>query len=273
MAMARARLWGCVAAIIALTAPLSVLAQELWNGLRLGMTQADVQTAFPKARQGERTIDGDDTVLRVPGLSAGGHDATAFLDFTRGQLRTVELLLSAGRAGGTIDTEEVKTQLSSKYGPPVECQEDRERCEWRNGGVDITLIATPVAGAADAEILYGTFAASMRTAHPSAPTPVALVRAFYDDLGAGDGDQASELVAPQKRERGPFSPQALTRFYSSLPEPIRLVNAYPHSGGSVFVRYRFTAAGGHVCDGNADVKTAWVGERLLIESIHSYSGC
>ncbi len=273
MAIKRERIWGWVAAVSALTAPLSALAQELWNGSRLGMTLADVQTAFPEAAQGERTIDGDDTVLRVPGLRAGGHDATAFFDFTSGQLRTVELLLSPGRAGGTIDTEEVKTQLSSKYGPPVECQADRERCEWRDRGVDITLIATPVAGAVGAEILYGTFAASMRTALPSAPTPVALVRAFYGDLAAGDGDQASQLVAPQKRERGPFSPQALTGFYSSLPEPIRLVNAFPHSGGSVFVRYHFTAVGGHVCDGNADVKTAWVGERLLIESIHSYSGC
>ncbi len=261
-----------VAAVAALGTPIGLSAQELWNGASLGMTPADVLKAFPKAAQGERSIEGDDMILRVPELRAGGHDATAFFDFTGGGLNTVELLLSPDRPGAAIDTEDVKTQLSSKYGPPVEC-DGRERCEWRSGGVDITLIVAQLATGVGAEILYGTFAAPSRAEPSSAPTPVALVRAFYGDLAAGDGDQASQLVVPEKRERGAFSSRALTGFYSSLPQPLRLLNAYPHSGGSVFVRYRFTAAGGHVCDGNADVRTAWVGERLLIESIHSYSGC
>lgn len=51
------------------------------------------------------------------------------------------------------------------------------------------------------------------------------------------------------------------------------MSAYGRGGGAVFVRYRFAARGGHACDGAADVRTAWVGERRLIQSVHSYSGC
>lgn len=273
MSAASAKFWAPVAVAAALCVPPPVAAQELWNGAWLGMTPGEVQRAFPQAAKGERTVDGGDMILRVPALRAGGHDATAFLDFSGDHLHTVELLLSPDPPGGPIDTDEVKTQLSSKYGAPVDCAQGQERCEWHNGAVDITVIATRAPTGDKVEVLYGAFAATPESPRPTSPTPVALVRAFYGDLSIGDGDQASRLVVPAKRDRGPFSAEALTGFYSSLAEPIRLVSAYPHSGGSVFVRYRFTAAGGHSCDGNADVRTAWVGERLLIDSIHAYSGC
>ena len=64
------------AAVATLSVPVHGFAQELWNGARLGMTPADVRKAFPKAAQGQSLVDGDDVILRVPDLRAGGHDAT-----------------------------------------------------------------------------------------------------------------------------------------------------------------------------------------------------
>ncbi|MEP6967471.1 MAG: hypothetical protein ABI906_05280 [Pseudomonadota bacterium] len=247
-------------------------AQELWNGARFGMTPLEVQNAFPQAAKGERSLEGQDLILRVSALRAGGHDATAAFDFTGDRLRSVALSLSPVQVGGSIDADEVRTQLSAKYGPPVACNEARETCEWRNGGIDITMIAAGAKAGERVEILYETSAPAPRFAR-AAPTPIELARAFYGDLAIGDGDGASQLVVPDKRGSGPFSPEALTGFYASLTKPVRLVSAYPHSGGAVLVHYRFTAAGGHSCDGDADVRTGWVDGRLLIESIHAYSGC
>jgi hypothetical protein len=271
-----ARLAAWAAATLALCCAMPAAGQELWNGARMGMIPAEVERAFPKATQGERIQNGDDMILKVADLRAGGHDATAYFDFSHDRLRTVELHLSAGAAGGAIDTGEIRDQLSAKYGRPVECEAETGKCEWRNGEVDVTLVDTPTPAGDRVEVLYGAFDSG-----PGAPaadrtpkaSPVSLVRSFYEALAAGDGERAAQLIVPPKRDFGPYNPRAMSAFYGSLAEPIQLTAAYPHSGGSVFVRYRFTARGGHVCDGAADVRTAWVEGALLIDSIHSYSGC
>lgn len=248
-------------------------APELWNGAQAGMTPAEVQIAFPKAASGKRTVEGDEMILRVSSLRAGGHDATAYFDFTGERLRTVELSLGPNRSGGNVDAEDVKAQLTAKYGPPTDCDEARETCDWRGGEVDVAMIATGAAAGRNVEVIYGLLAPAQTSAPAGAPSPVELVRAFYGHLATGDGEEASRLVIPAKRAAGPFSAEAMTRFYGALAEPIRLTSAYGRGGGAVFVRYRFTARGGRACEGAADVRTAFVGERRLIEAIHSYSGC
>jgi hypothetical protein len=104
-------------------------------------------------------------------------------------------------------------------------------------------------------------------------SPLTLVRNFYAALATADGYRASRLVVPEKRQFGPFSAPAITRFYSSLRDPVQLTAAYSASDGSVFVRYRFTFADGRICDGAGDVRTANRGSIRLIESIHAYTGC
>ncbi|HZL00366.1 MAG TPA: hypothetical protein VFC47_10740 [Caulobacteraceae bacterium] len=250
----------------------SATAQELWNGARLGMTPAEVEATFPQAAHGQWMVSGDDTRLRVGALRAGGHDATAFFEFRGERLSAVELELAPGAGGGPIDTAGITRQMSAKYGPPTDCDQGEGKCEWRAGEVDMTLIHTRDP-AERVEILYDVFGALRAPAAGRAMTPLAVVQAFYGALAAGDGERASRLVVPGKRLGGPLSAEALTGFYSTLAEPIRLTAAWPHSGGSVAVRYLFTAAGGRFCDGAADVRTVWADDQLLIEAIHAYSGC
>ena len=108
---------------------------------------------------------------------------------------------------------------------------------------------------------------SSRTAPDSAGE--ATVRAFYSALGAGDGASASTRIIPQKRSSGPFSPAALSRFYGSLPEPIRLAAIEPLTPGSYHVTYRYSA-GRSRCAGSAIVR---LDARSLIRSIRALNGC
>ena len=50
-----------------------------------------------------------------------------------------------------------------------------------------------------------------------------IVRAFYTALERGDGEAASLLVIPEKREAGPFSAGELSNFYGRLELPFRLI--------------------------------------------------
>jgi hypothetical protein len=43
-----------------------------------------------------------------------------------------------------------------------------------------------------------------------------IMRAFYAPLERGDGEAASSLIIPEKREAGPFSAGVLSRFYGRL---------------------------------------------------------
>ncbi|CAA9491609.1 MAG: hypothetical protein AVDCRST_MAG91-570 [uncultured Sphingomonadaceae bacterium] len=116
-------------------------------------------------------------------------------------------------------------------------------------------------------------------AEPSDVVPVSssegtsegTVRAFYDALGAGDGEKASAQVVAEKRS-GAFSSEAISRFYGRLPEPMRVTGIEPLSGGAYRVKYRYSA-GSSRCDGAAVVSLTRRNDREYIRAIKAESGC
>jgi hypothetical protein len=98
------------------------------------------------------------------------------------------------------------------------------------------------------------------------------IRAFYGALGAGNGSVASAQIVPEKRSGRTYSPQALSRFYGRLPEPIRLTGIEPLGPGRYRVRYRYSA-GRSRCNGGAIVSLARSNGRDLIRSIQALNGC
>lgn len=100
----------------------------------------------------------------------------------------------------------------------------------------------------------------------------ATVRAFYAALGAGNGTTASAQIVPEKRSGRTFSPEAISRFYGRLPEPIRLTGIVPLARGGYRVSYRYSA-GRSRCNGSAIVSLTNRDGRDLIRSIRALSGC
>ena len=100
-----------------------------------------------------------------------------------------------------------------------------------------------------------------------------VVREFYSALGAGDGQRAAEQVVPEKRAEGALSARRMSRFYSSLRRPLRIITAYPLDERTVFVRYEFVAPGGGVCVGAANVVTAQRDGQTLVRGIRALNGC
>lgn len=98
------------------------------------------------------------------------------------------------------------------------------------------------------------------------------VRAFYQALGAGDGGAASPQVIPEKRSSRTYSPDAISRFYGRLAEPLRLTGIVPLAHGTYRVSYRYST-GRSRCEGNAVVRVANRGGRDLIRSINALNGC
>lgn len=115
---------------------------------------------------------------------------------------------------------------------------------------------------------------------PSARPPIAAgaaagedtVRSFYTALGSGDGVAASAHVVPEKRSSRAFSPEAISRFYGRLPEPIRLTGIVPLAAGLYRVNYRYSAGRSH-CNGSAVVSLTRRDGRDLIRSIRALKGC
>lgn len=108
---------------------------------------------------------------------------------------------------------------------------------------------------------------------PSAShTGEAVVRTFYGALGRGNGDQASALVIAEKRGSRAFSPQAISRFYGGLAEPLRLTAITPLARDEYRVGYVYSA-GSRRCDGEAVVSLTSRDGRELIRSIRALKGC
>jgi hypothetical protein len=103
-------------------------------------------------------------------------------------------------------------------------------------------------------------------------TGEATVRAFYGALGAGNGATASAHIVPEKRSSRAFSPEAISRFYGRLPEPIRLTGIAPAGRGAWRVTYRYSAGRSH-CNGSAVVTLTNRGGHDLIRSVRALSGC
>jgi len=122
-----------------LFAPEAGRAQILWNGASFGMTPAEVTTVFPQAGQGEREGTDERMSLRVNNLRAAGHDASAVFDFEQNRLTRVQLILIPETPGASISPDEIRNNLTAKYGAPIRCYQTDARCEWRAGAIDIEL--------------------------------------------------------------------------------------------------------------------------------------
>lgn len=126
--------------------------------------------------------------------------------------------------------------------------------------------------------LFGQFFAA-HTAHHFLPvlilakqggeatnTPEAVARAFYAALSRGDGAAASRYVTAGKRQKGPFSADALTQFYGALATPLTLRAVTALDAGRVQATYSWASAAKH-CDGTAILSIAPENGALLIQSI------
>ena len=100
-----------------------------------------------------------------------------------------------------------------------------------------------------------------------------IVKQFYDALRSADGTRASSLVISEKRGTGPFSAEAISRFYSGLAEPLRLVNVTPSGLGAVLAEYTYVLSSGRRCDGRSIVYLTTRAGGMLIERIQALSGC
>lgn len=103
-------------------------------------------------------------------------------------------------------------------------------------------------------------------------TAQTTVEAFYLALRNGDGSLAAGFVIPEKTKAGPFSPKALSDFYGSLTEPLRLVDIVRSGDNSFNVRYTFSTRTSR-CNGRATVTTTKRNGRDFIQSIRAENGC
>ena len=102
-------------------------------------------------------------------------------------------------------------------------------------------------------------------------TPATTVRAFYEALSAGSGDQAASFIVPERRF-GPFSPDAMTKFYGALIEPLKLISVDPGGANNFVVRYNFRSSAGR-CTCRAEVSIVNRNGSNFIYSIRALTGC
>jgi hypothetical protein len=105
------------------------------------------------------------------------------------------------------------------------------------------------------------------------PPSQSVVKAFYGALSAGDGDEAASFVVPAKRRSGPFSPEAISRFYGRLDVRLSIVEIESRSAYEHYVRYRYKAPGRQLCEGRSIVTTTMIDGFNLIASIRALDGC
>ena len=103
-------------------------------------------------------------------------------------------------------------------------------------------------------------------------TAATVVRAFYEALGDGRGETAAMMVVLEKRSKGPFAPDNLTRFYSHLEEPLRLLEIQQVGADTFKARYHYSTHGS-ACDGESLVATTRREGKWFIESIKTLHGC
>ena len=143
----------------------------------------------------------------------------------------------------------------------------------------VTLRVRPDQSHADLYVASAmNFLDGVRPALPEpneAPAAGALetVQTFYAALARADGDAASEMVVPHRRRSGPYAPRAISRFYGSLPEALRLASATPRANGDVEIVYRYRKPGGAVCNGHAVASTEQVAGKTLISRIRPAGDC
>ncbi|MEO8926893.1 MAG: hypothetical protein ABI306_06985 [Caulobacteraceae bacterium] len=102
-------------------------------------------------------------------------------------------------------------------------------------------------------------------------TPATAIRTFYEALGEGQGDLASQMIVPEKRHLTNFSPTALSRFYGRLRTPLSLIDISTAGPDRFVAHYRYASA--KTCDGRALITTVTRSGRNFIESIRALDGC
>jgi hypothetical protein len=108
---------------------------------------------------------------------------------------------------------------------------------------------------------------------PSGERSLEVVRSFYFALGHADGVNASRLVIPEKRIKGPFAASEINTFYSSLAVPLQLLEMKLASNNIVEVQYQYSTADRKPCHGRAVVNLVSRGDELLIEAIRALNHC
>ncbi len=102
---------------------------------------------------------------------------------------------------------------------------------------------------------------------------VATVRAFYSALSRGDGASAAQHVVAGKRQSGPLSAGALSRYYSSFRRPLRIRGMTPVDANTVRVSYDYVLSDGRLCQGQATVNVVQSGGRGLVSGISTRGPC
>jgi hypothetical protein len=143
----------------------------------------------------------------------------------------------------------------------------------RLGGDDDRLAAAIATGFLARLNVPGSASSSAPVAAASAGDPAATVRSFYEALGRADGRSASGFVVPERRASGPYSPEAISRFYASLAEPLRVVSVRPLGGSDVEARYRYRKGSGAICDGVSVATVSSTAAGTFIARIKPLNGC
>ncbi len=97
--------------------------------------------------------------------------------------------------------------------------------------------------------------------------PVGAATAFYTALSEANGRSAVALVVPEKRGAGPYVEANISKFYSSLREPLKILSVEPIDADHVGVKYSFTRPSGSACAGDAKVNTIFQNGKTYIKGI------
>jgi hypothetical protein len=112
---------------------------------------------------------------------------------------------------------------------------------------------------------------------PAAPrdhnSALEAVGMFYSALSDGDGASAARMVVPGKRQSGPLSAGALSRYYSSFRRPLRVRRMTSLDANTVRVTYDYVLSDGRLCRGEAAVNVVQSGDRDLVSSINTRGPC
>ncbi len=169
------------------------------------------------------------------------------------------------------DPEKLFTEVQLVPGAGLE----KQMAGFRNSDVDVDLV-DPMAAMTGHHhrplVAWVKSISSNRDITDSYGTAATTIEAFYAALHSGDGALAATFIVPEKTQKGSYAPDALTRFYSSLIEPITLTDIRPSDGNQFDVRYRFRSRNG-VCDGDATIVTVKRAGRNFIQKINAHTGC
>ncbi len=97
-------------------------------------------------------------------------------------------------------------------------------------------------------------------------TPATVIRAFYDELSAGNGNEAVKYLSDDMRAKKNFQSDAISKFYGSFSQPLSITGIFPTKDGAynVYYSYKFS---NKVCDGNSTVYTITEGNRSRATSL------